>query len=258
MGHFIVTYNNAVATITFNRPPANALSSEVLSELAKVLDEVEQHDGAKVILLHGQGRFFAAGADIKEFTSVPSGSEFAELAKSGQQLFNRIEAFPKPIIAAVHGAALGGGLELVMACHIRLATKDVKLGLPELQLGLIPGYAGTQRLPRIVGKAKALEMLLTSDPITGEEALSYGLVNSIYDDEQSLMDAASQLAHKIAQKSAVSMKLLLESFSYVTDENFATGVEKEAELFGKAFDSYDGKEGIQAFIEKRKPEFKNK
>lgn len=258
MENLSVKTENEIATITLNRPPANALSSAVLKDIAKALDEVENNDEVKVIVLHGEGRFFAAGADIKEFTTIDSGEQFAELARLGQRLFDRIEQFKKPIIAAIHGAALGGGLELAMACHIRLATEDAKLGLPELNLGLIPGFAGSQRLPRIIGRAKATEMLLTSDPITGAEAKELGLVNSTYSEYSQMMDVAYELAEKIAQKSAVTIGLILEALTFANDDNFAKGVEKEAELFGQAFDSYDGKEGIQAFIEKRKPEFKNK
>ncbi|BAB06820.1 enoyl-CoA hydratase [Halalkalibacterium halodurans] len=243
-----------VATITIARPPANALSRRVLEQLDHILTQVEKDDHVRVILLHGEGRFFAAGADIKEFLQVKDGSEFAELAKQGQRLFDRMEAFSKPIIAAIHGAALGGGLELAMACHIRLATEDTKLGLPELQLGLIPGFAGSQRLPRLVGRAKALEMMLTSEPITGSEAKTLGLINSLHS-EQTLIDDAKALAKKIAAKSLITTAMVLELVQYACDDKFVEGSEREAELFGKAFDSADGKEGIQAFLEKRKPNF---
>lgn len=258
MDNLSVKIEKQIATITLNRPPANALSSAVLKDLEKALDEVENNDDVKVIVLHGEGRFFAAGADIKEFTTIESGEQFANLARLGQKLFDRMEQFKKPIIAAIHGAALGGGLELALACHIRLATEDAKLGLPELNLGLIPGFAGSQRLPRIVGKAKATEMLLTSEAITGSEAKTLGLVNSTYSEQSLMMEEAYKLAEKIAEKSAVTIQLILEALTYVNDANFAKGVEKEAELFGQAFETYDGQEGIRAFIEKRKAEFKNK
>lgn len=258
MENLSVKTENQIATITLTRPPANALSSAVLKDLAGALDEIEANDEVKVIVIHGDGKFFAAGADIKEFTTIENGEKFAELARNGQRLFDRMEQFKKPIIAAIHGAALGGGLELAMACHIRLVTDDAKLGLPELNLGLIPGFAGSQRLPRIVGQAKATEMLLTSDAITGTEAKSLGLVNSTYSEHSLMMEAAYKLAERIAQKSAVTLGLALEALTYAKDDNYPKGVEKEAELFGVAFDSYDGKEGINAFIEKRKPEFKNK
>lgn len=254
---FLLKQEERVATITINHPPANALSSPLLRELSTVFDQLEKDDEVKVIVLHGQGRFFAAGADIKEFTTVETGAEFADLAQFGQQLFDRIEQFPKPVIAAIHGAALGGGLELAMACHIRLVTETTKLGLPELQLGLIPGFAGSQRLPRYVGVAKAAEMMLTSDPISGKEAVTLGLANRAYSEEE-LMERAYELANKLSKKSAVSMKLALELLTYVNHHNYAEGVKKEAELFGIAFDSEDGKEGIKAFIEKRAPQFKDR
>lgn len=240
-----------------NNPPANALSSPLLRELSTIFDELEKDEEVKVIVLHGQGRFFAAGADIKEFTTVETGADFAKLAQFGQNLFDRIEQFSKPVIAAIHGAALGGGLELAMACHIRLVSENTKLGLPELQLGLIPGFAGSQRLPRYVGVAKAAEMLLTSEPISGQDAVSLGLANHVFSEEE-LMEKTYELANKLTKKSAVSMKLALQLLTYVTNYRYEEGVKKEAELFGIAFDSEDGKEGINAFIEKRPPQFKDK
>jgi enoyl-CoA hydratase len=152
MEYFHIHKEEFVADVTFSRPPANALSSAVLKELSSVLDELEADDQVRVVLLHGEGRFFSAGADIKEFTSVKSSDEATALSQNGQQVLERIERFPKPVIAAIHGAALGGGLELAMSCHIRIVSENAKLGLPELQLGIIPGFAGTQRLPRYVGR----------------------------------------------------------------------------------------------------------
>lgn len=249
--------SDRVATIMLERPPANALSSGVLKELSAVLDEIEFNDDVRVVLIHGEGRFFSAGADIKEFTTIETGEEFAVLAGYGQQLFERMEQFPKPIIAAIHGAALGGGLELAMACHFRLVTETAKLGLPELQLGLVPGFAGSQRLPRYVGMARAAEMLLTSDPITGVEAVQFGLANHAYP-EGELLENAYKIAKKIAKKSPVSVKAAIELLNYEKTSEFYSGVQKEAELFGKVFMSEDGQEGIKAFIEKREPEFKGK
>ncbi|MDM5228931.1 enoyl-CoA hydratase [Cytobacillus sp. NJ13] len=246
-----------VATITIERPPANALSSGLLKELSAVLDEVEDNEEIRVILIHGEGRFFSAGADIKEFTTIESGEDFSNLANFGQDLFERMEKFPKPIMAAIHGAALGGGLELAMGCHFRLVAENAKLGLPELQLGLIPGFAGTQRLPRYVGAARAAEMLFTSDPITGLEAVQYGLANHAYPEEQ-LLDNAYNMAKKIAKKSPGSIKAAIELLNYGKTGQFYEGVKKEAELFGEVFVSEDGKEGISAFIEKREPNFTGK
>ncbi|EWG10465.1 enoyl-CoA hydratase [Cytobacillus firmus] len=251
------SHKDFVATITIERPPANALSSGVLKELSAVLDEVEDNNDVRVILIHGEGRFFSAGADIKEFTTIESGEDFSSLATYGQNLFERMEKFPKPIIAAIHGAALGGGLELAMGCHFRLVAENAKLGLPELQLGLIPGFAGTQRLPRYVGAARAAEMLFTSDPITGLEAVQYGLANHAYPEEQ-LLENAYKMAKKIAKKSPGSIKAAIELLNFGKTGQFYEGVKKEAELFGEVFVSEDGKEGISAFINKREPNFTGK
>ncbi|MBL4951188.1 enoyl-CoA hydratase [Neobacillus sp. YIM B02564] len=244
-----------IATITIQRPPANALSSGLLRELSAVLDEIEPNRDIRVIVIHGEGRFFSAGADIKEFTTLNSSEGSSNFGKFGQDLFDRIEKFPKPIIAAIHGAALGGGLELAMACHIRLVSETTKLGLPELQLGIIPGFGGTQRLPRYVGMARAAEMMFTSEPITGLEAVEYGLANHAYP-ETEVLGEALKLAQKIAKKSPVSLHAAIQLLNYAKTGEFYEGMKKEAELFGEVFVSNDAKEGIQAFIEKREPHFK--
>lgn len=244
-----------VATVTLNRPPANALSRQLILDINSFLDQVEQDDSVRVIVFKGEGRFFSAGADIKEFTSITSGEEFSKLAKNGQDIFERVETFSKPIIAAIHGAALGGGLEFAMSCHIRVVTESAKLGLPELQLGLIPGFAGTQRLPRYVGVAKAAEMLLTSDPISGSEAARLGLANHAVAEEE-LETTVQQMAAKIAKKSPVAMKYALQALQYTKDDSYYKGVDAEAHSFGTVFVSEDAKEGISAFLEKRQPNFK--
>jgi enoyl-CoA hydratase len=243
-----------IATITIERPPANALSNGLLKELSFVLDEIEANREVRVVVIHGEGRFFSAGADIKEFTSVDSSEGFSNLGKFGQDLFDRMEKFPKPIIAAIHGAALGGGLELAMACHIRLVSETAKLGLPELQLGIIPGFAGTQRLPKYVGVSMAAEMLFTSEPITGLEAVQYGLANHAYP-ETEILENAYKLARKISKKSPGALRASIELLNYAKTQEFYEGTKREAELFGEVFASKDGKEGIQAFIEKRQPQF---
>jgi enoyl-CoA hydratase len=249
------SHQDKIATITIARPPANALSTGLIRELSAVLDEIESNRELKVIVIHGEGRFFSAGADIKEFTTISSSDGFSSLGKFGQDLFDRMEKFSIPIIAAIHGAALGGGLELAMACHIRLVSETAKLGLPELQLGLIPGFAGTQRLPKYVGVARAAEMLFTAEPITGVEAVQFGLANHAYP-ENEVLNQAYLLAGKIAKKSHGSLRAAIILLNYAKTEEFYAGAAKEAELFGEVFMSKDGKEGIQAFIEKREPHFK--
>ncbi|MFD2369988.1 enoyl-CoA hydratase [Brevibacillus sp. GCM10020057] len=246
-----ITDRVAVATIT--NPPANALGQPVLAQLNELLDQWERDEQIKVIVLTGEGRFFVAGADIKEFTGLKAADAEA-LSKSGQALFDRLEKFPKPIIAAINGACLGGGLELAMACHIRLAAHEAKLGLPELNLGLIPGYGGTQRLPRLVGRGKATQLILTSEMIGGEEALRIGLVEAVYPAEQ-LLEEAKKLASAIASKSAVTLKLALTAIQGSAELPLSEGLALEAKLFGDAFTTEDAKEGVSAFLEKRKPVF---
>lgn len=251
------TVEDHVAKVTINRPPANALSRALILEVNELLNAVEHDESVRVIVLHGEGRFFSAGADIKEFTKIKTGEEFSELAASGQEIFERVERFSKPVIASIHGAALGGGLELAMSCHIRIVSENAKLGLPELQLGLIPGFAGTQRLPRLVGMPKAAEMLLTSEPISGVEAVQWGLANRAYT-EVDLLAKTMELATKIAKKSPVAMKAAIEMLQFVKTAAYKEGVKAEALSFGTVFVSEDAQEGISAFIEKREPTFKGK
>ncbi|HWK24821.1 MAG TPA: enoyl-CoA hydratase [Ureibacillus sp.] len=246
-----------VAIVTIQRPPANALSRDLIFEVDEMLSSVEKDEAIRVIVLHGEGRFFSAGADIKEFTQVASGKEFSELATNGQNVFERLETFSKPVIAAIHGAALGGGLELAMACHIRYVTEDAKLGLPELQLGLIPGFAGTQRLPRYVGIAKAAEMLFTSEPISGKEAVQVGLATRAFSADE-LLPKTLEIAKKIALKSPVTLKATIDMLQYGKHQAYFDGVKAESNSFGTVFESEDAKEGIQAFLEKRQPIFKGK
>ncbi|MCE7793420.1 enoyl-CoA hydratase [Salipaludibacillus sp. CUR1] len=246
-----------IGLVTLSHPPANTLSQKMIQELETAFDRFSEDANVKVILLHGEGRFFAAGADIKEFTSVKHGDQFREMSREGQRVFRKIELMTKPVIAAIHGAALGGGLELAMACHIRLAAPDAKLGLPELQLGLVPGFAGTQRLPELVGKAKATEMLLTSDPITGEEAMAAGLVNRTLPGEN-FMDQAKKFAENISNKGSHSVSYVLELIEKSGNEPIERGQEIEAVRFGDVSETYDASEGIKAFMEKRKPKFEDR
>ncbi len=257
MDFLTVTIDEGVAVATINRPPANALSRALIQEVDLLLDQVENDASVRVVVLHGEGKFFSAGADIKEFTSVTSGEEFSELASNGQEVFERLEKFSKPVIAAIHGAALGGGLELAMACHMRFVTDGAKLGLPELQLGLIPGFGGTQRLPRYVGMAKAAEMLLTSEPISGADAVRVGLANQAFS-EETLLTETLLLAKKMAAKSPVAVKAALNMLQFSKHASFYEGVKAESASFGDVFVSEDAKEGIQAFLEKRKPVFVGK
>lgn len=257
MEYLQVKVEDQIAVISINRPPANALSTQVLKGLSKILDELENSDEVRVLVLHGEGRFFSAGADIKEFTSLRDESDYAILAKNGQDLFERMEQYPKPIIASIHGAALGGGLELALGCHIRIVSEDAKLGLPELQLGIIPGFGGTARLPRYVGVAKAAEMFWTSDHITGLEAVRLGLANHAFK-EETVLEETLKIARKIALKSPITLAATIELLNLAKKEDFQGVVDREAQLFAKVFSTEDSVEGIQAFLEKRKPLFKGK
>ncbi|ALC81956.1 MULTISPECIES: enoyl-CoA hydratase [Bacillus] len=245
-----------IAAITMNRPTANALSTGLLEELSECLDQIEANSDVRAIIICGEGRFFSAGADIKEFTTLANESDYTDLAEKGQQIMERIESFPKPIIAAIHGAALGGGLELAMACHIRIAEGGAKLGMPELNLGIIPGFAGTQRLPKYVGTAKALEMIGTAQPISGKEAYESGLVTILVNDREEALIKAYELAEQFAEKSPKTLEFVLELLHANKIYTYEGALKLEAKRFGEVFQSSDSKEGIQAFLEKRKPNFK--
>ncbi|GGH72878.1 putative enoyl-CoA hydratase [Compostibacillus humi] len=248
---------NNVAYVTIQSPPANALSTKIIQELGEILDRIEQEKAAKAIVLSGEGRFFSAGADIKEFVSLQESSDYRKLAENGQNLFLRLENFPVPVIAAIHGAALGGGLELAMACHIRIVTENAKLGLPELTLGIIPGFAGTQRLPRYVGKDKAYEMILTGNPITGKEAYHYGLATKVVE-ENELHNVAKAMAERIASMSKPAVQRVMRLVALTENEPIEKGMTEEAIAFSEVFGNEDAKEGVQAFLEKRKPVFQDK
>ncbi|MCT1575637.1 enoyl-CoA hydratase [Oceanobacillus kimchii] len=246
-----------VACLTIQSPPANALSGALLEQLNERLNQIEEEGKAKAVVISGEGRFFSAGADIKEFTGYQHASEYESLATAGQKVFDRVEHFSIPVIAAIHGAALGGGLELAMSCHIRLVTENTKLGLPEMNLGIIPGFAGTQRLPRHIGNARAYEMILTGEPISGQQAADWGLVNHVVTEEQ-LLSKAMELANKITMKSKPGINEVMHLVPYANKDQFANGVTEEAKSFGRLFGSDDAKEGVTAFIEKRRPNFQDK
>ncbi|GAB4075033.1 enoyl-CoA hydratase [Barrientosiimonas marina] len=246
-----------VAVLTIQSPPANALTRNLLNDLKDYMDKLETDSTIKAVVLKGEGKFFSAGADVKEFTALQNASDYQSLSQKGQELFNQIERFSIPVIAAIHGAALGGGLELAMACHIRIVTEEAKLGLPEVTLGILPGFAGTQRLPQHVGAAKAYEMILTGEPISGKEAKTVGLANQTVKDGEAF-DKAYELAGTIASRSRLSINAVMGLIPYAKSEQFETGVQEEAKAFADIFGSEDAKEGINAFLDKRKPDFQDK
>ena len=249
-----------IGTITLNRPKAmNALSSEMLRELSDLLDEIEGDDGVKVVIITGGNeKFFAAGADIKELESFQKPMDAHGFTKMAQAAITKFEDFDKPVIAAISGYALGGGLELSMACDIRIAAENAFFGQPEITLGVIPGGGGTQRLPRLVGICKAKELLYTGDRIDANEAHRIGLVNKVVP-VGSLMDETRKMAEKIASRPGVAVKVTkLVVNSGVGTANIHSALEYEQRGFEILFSTEDQKEGMQAFIEKRKAEFKGR
>lgn len=248
----------AVSIVTINRPDKlNALNLLTMEELRQVFSWLKTNDSVSVVILTGMGeKSFVAGADISELNSLNmlEGKAFAE---SGQSIFNLIENLDKPVIAAVNGFALGGGCELALACHIRLASENAKFGQPEVNLGIIPGYGGTQRLTRLVNSGRAAEMILTGDIIKADEALRIGLVNHVYPQNE-LMDKAMEMAEKIASKAFHAVRLALKSINIADEISSKEGQAYEAAMFAMCCGTEDFKEGTKAFLEKRKPEFKNK
>ncbi len=239
--------------ITINRPESlNALNGKTIKEISDALSILENDIDCRVIIITGSGqKSFVAGADIKEFSDFGQ-NEAEELARNGQNLlFNKIENLKKPVIAAVNGFALGGGLELAMSCHIRYASENAKLGLPEVTLGLIPGYGGTQRLPKLVGKGIANEIIFSAKMISAGRAKEIGLVNEVYSIED-LLPKTIELASLISKNSSQAISKAITAVNTSDNQN---GFELEIKFFGELFDMEDKKEGISAFINKRKPNF---
>jgi enoyl-CoA hydratase len=251
----LANLENGIYTIIINRPDKlNALNKTVLNEIGQAMQTIYDDRNIKAAIITGQGaKAFVAGADISEFLEVKD-EEGAGLAKKGQQIFFKIENCPKPVVAAVNGFALGGGCELAMACHFRLASDNAKFGQPEVNLGLIPGYGGTQRLTMLVGKGKAMELMMSGNIIDANEAKNIGLVNYVTTPEN-LLERTKEILNVILTKSpnAVSKVIAAVNNFYSFDKN---GFDEEIKLFGEVFASDDKKEGTTAFIEKRKPAFK--
>lgn len=256
--NFLLSSDAGIGVLTLHRPHAlNALNYDLLKELDEVLTHIAQDETIQVVIITGSGdRAFAAGADITEMQPL-SALAGRNWARFGQAVFNKLENLPQPVIAAVNGFALGGGCELAMACDLRLASEQAKFGQPEVTLGITPGFAGTQRLPRLVGKGRAKELLFTGDIIDAREAYRIGLVNSVTAPAE-LMPAARALAAKIMSRAQVAVKLCKAAVNKGLDLDQASGVDYEAEVFGLCFATADQKEGMAAFVEKRKPAFTGK
>jgi enoyl-CoA hydratase len=252
--HYSVEDN--IAIITINRPEAlNALNDELMYELSMAIGFAEADFNVRALIITGTERSFIAGADIANLQNLSDVYMGREASLSGQELMNTIASLPFPTIAAINGFALGGGLELALACDLRVASKTARLGLPEVGLGLIPGYGGTQRLPRLIGMGRALDLILTGRHVNAEEALQLGLVNRVAEDA---LVAAKELAQLTLKNAPIALGLAKEAVMRGLDVTLSQGLEIEADMFGMVATSEDMKEGTTAFLEKRKPEFKGK
>jgi enoyl-CoA hydratase len=252
----LVERDGATAVVTVNRPKVlNALNTQTVNELQQVMQQLQQDDGVRAIVLTGAGeKSFVAGADINEL-AVLSPALGQQHARRGQAVFNAIEHLGKPVIAAVNGFALGGGCELAMACTVRIAADSARFGQPEINLGIIPGYAGSQRLPRLVGKGIALEILLSGDMISAARAFEIGLVNKVVP-AADLMSEAKKLAKALASKAPLATRYIIEAVNHGFEMSLADAQFLESSLFGLVASTDDMKEGTSAFLAKRTPEWK--
>lgn len=249
----LTTLEHGIFTVTINRPDKlNALNKDVMNDLNEVINEIESNNEIRGVILTGSGqKGFVAGADISEFTGLDSAAG-KELARKGQEIFFKFENCSKPVIAAVNGFALGGGCELAMACHFRIASDNAKFGQPEVNLGLIPGYGGTQRLVQLIGKGRALELLMTGNMIDASIALEYGLVNHVVPQDD-LLPKAKMLLEVITSKAPLAIARCIKAANAVYGTQ---GYQEELNGFGECFETEDMKEGTTAFLEKRKAKFK--
>jgi enoyl-CoA hydratase len=254
----LIERDEAVAVVTINRPSVlNAINTPTLDALRQAILDLQRDDNVRVVVLTGAGeRSFVAGADVHEL-AVQTPTSGREHALAGQHVFDLIENMGKPVIAAINGYALGGGCELAMACTLRIAADTAKIGLPEITLGLLPGYAGTQRLARLVGKGKAMELVLTGTPVTADEAARIGLVNRVVP-AAALMAEVRALAAHLAAQAPIAVRYILSAINRGLEMPFAEGCVFEATLFGLIASTEDMREGTRAFLEKRKPEFKGR
>ena len=252
--HLSVSVQDRIATLTVNRPDKlNALNATLIGELGAAIDEMQARDDVAAIILTGTGRAFVAGADIAELTGL-SALEGKRLARRGQEIFRRFETSPKPTVAAVNGFALGGGCELAMACQIRIAAEGAKFGQPEVKLGVIPGYGGTQRLPRLVGRGRALQLLLTGEMIDAQEAFRIGLVNRVVAPDQ-LLPAAASMIQQMLMNAPLGIAACIDVVDRGLEMPLDDALALEATQFGVLIATSDTAEGTKAFLEKRPPRF---
>ncbi len=261
-GEFIkVKVEESIALLTISRPAqnkVNVLTLQAMKELDECIDSAAKDPEIRVVVITGEGPYtFIAGADIKEIAKIQNKQQAVELARKGQAVFDKIENLQKPVICAVNAICLGGGMELAMACHMRIASDKAKFGQPEILLGIIPGFGGTQRLLRLCGSPKAREIILTGDQISAKDALDIGLVNQVVPEGRLLKEALG-LAKKIATKPQIAVRLIMNAIQQGSEKDLTRGLELEADLFGEVSQTQDMKEGVQAFLEKRQPKFQGK
>ncbi len=253
-----VAVEDRIAIITIDHRPVNALDRATLEQLGQVMDGLAADAAVKVVVLTGAGSLvFVAGADLKEVSQMASPNDAEAMAALGHAVFLKIQRLGKPVIAAINGVCLGGGLELAMSCHLRVSGDRARFGQPEVNLGIIPGWGGTQRLPRLIGKGKATEWILTGEMYTAQDALRLGLVSQLVPQDQ-VLKAAKDLARKIAAKSAVAIGQALKAIEEGIDKPLVEGLALEAKMFTAVAQSEDSREGVKAYLEKRQPQFKDR
>ena len=251
----LLSREDAIAVITLNRPPANAISEPLIHELNLALNELRQDDGVRALVITGSGdRIFCGGADLG---SAFSGGDAEAFVRFGNSVMRKMERFPKPIVAAINGHAMGGGCEIAMACHLRLLKETARMGQTESNLGIIPGYGGTQRLPRLIGRTKALEFLLLGTQIPAQECLALGLVNRLCKDGETLSDAKA-LARQLARRAPLATAAIIKAVDEGLEAPMARSIDVEIDAFMPTLRSEDAAEGIQAFFAKRDPDFKGR
>jgi enoyl-CoA hydratase/carnithine racemase len=256
--HVKVAVEDRVAVVTIDHRPVNALNRQTLQELDRTLDRLTADPTVKVVVITGSGSLvFVAGADIKEVSQLGSIEAAKAMAALGQSVFLKIQRLSKPVIAAINGVCLGGGCELAMACHLRISGDRARFGQPEINLGIIPGWGGTQRLPRLIGRAKAIEWILTGDMVTAQEALRLGLVTQVVPQDQ-VLKAAKDLARKLASKGGVAIRESLRAIEEGLNLPLEEGLAREADAFGRIAATEDSREGVSAFLEKRQPQFNDR
>ncbi len=250
-----VSIEEGVAFLKISRPPVNALGRQLLDEIEQTVDRLQNEPLAKVIVIASAiQNVFIAGVDLKEMAQITNPEEYIGVIRRGQAVFNKIENSEKPVIAAIQGVCVGGGQELVMACHIRIASDRTRFAQPEINLGIIPGFGGSQRLVRIVGPSRAAELILTGDVITPQEAYRIGLVNHVVSDG-ALLKTAREIAKKIAKHGLPALRAAMRAITQGLDRDLAAGLKIEENEFRSIIATHDMKEGIQAFLEKRQPKF---